>query len=148
MIDGVVRKYLPREGYGFVILSTGEEVFFHALDFFDPHNSSSGPVPGEEVEVDLAEIPADGTRLRRAVVVNRKYALLPQRGVVERFNPARGYGFIQGSGQEVFYLHRSDWLSSSEPRVGDRVHFYAGKSASHAKRLRACYVTLDLPEAP
>jgi len=136
-VIGYVRKYVPNGTYGF--LTTGEgDVFFHLWVF----NTLGGPPPivGEVVDVTLGGM--DNTRgLPRAELVSRVSVPETQEGILEKFDATRGYGFITSRSGGVYYAHKSDMDSSSVPRVGDRVRFYAMSVGVGGQRPRACHIS-------
>lgn len=154
-----VLKYIPDRMFGFVVDDSGQEVFFH-LGSFDPgsvwltpslctscHYSGSclwasfppPPILGEEVDVVLDTRPAkDADKAPRAVKVARRVGPPTMTGVVDTFDPQRGYGFVKGEEDGVSYhLHSSEILDGRIPRPGQRVMFFAGLRTG---KPRACHV--------
>lgn len=143
----IVSKYIPSHLYGFVSDGTGPDVYFHLGDF-DPGGSwpdhgmpfnpgfdwsSPPPIQGEQVDVVNA---ANGLRASR---VTRVVAPTVVNGVVDSFDPNRGYGFVRGDNHVVYYLHRSEMVGTYFPTSGTRVVFFAGARGSNP---RACYVQM------
>lgn len=149
-----VHKYIPARLFGFAIADDGSQIFFH-LGAFDPGKHSNNPpcigcpdctwgqmppppILGEKVEVQLdASIPASENRAPRALRVRRLATPVILSGVVETFDPYRGYGFIKGSDGNSYHLHKSEIVEGRLPFVGMKVKFYAGQRKD---KPRACYV--------
>jgi cold shock CspA family protein len=135
-VVGHVRKYVPTGNYGFVTTGDGD-IFFHLWVF----KTLGGPPPiiGEVVDVSL--IPTTNTRgLPRAESVERVSLPESQMGMLEKFDPTRGYGFISST-RGVYYAHKSDMDPSATPKAGDRVRFYAMPVGAGGQRPRACHIT-------
>lgn len=141
-MNAYIRKYVPNGSYGFICDPTIGDVFFHSWVF----DTAGGPPPivGEAVSVVLGSTPSDGG-LPRADVVKRVSPVSEKTGVVSKFDPVRGYGFVKDPSGEVFYLHKSDIAEGVQVAAGVRVRFYAsgGGPQDSGKRPRACYVTFD-----
>jgi len=153
-----VHKYIPERLFGFVIDDSGHEAFFH-LGVFDPgavwashthcetcpHRgcpwSAMPPPPilGEEVDVEMDPHPTDKSsgRAPRAARVTRRVGPPVMTGIVETFDPQRGYGFIKGEDGSSYHLHASEILDGRIPRQGQGVMFFAGVRQD---RPRACHV--------
>ena len=103
-----VCKYLPEKLYGFVADEQGNEVFFHLGAFQPGDNAMVSPPPpvlGERVEVEIDEESRAGKRAPRAKRVVRVASPIQIEGIVESFDPSRGYGFIAGEDGQVYHLH-------------------------------------------
>jgi len=150
-----VGKYIPEKLYGFATVPDGSEVFFH-LGVFQPggpwppalhcRNCTKScfwpttpppPILGELVAVAVEEEPPARGKSPRAVRVERLEAPTPLMGEVESFDGTRGYGFVLGSDNVAYHLHKSELLDSRIPRVSQQVMFYAGLRRN---RPRACHV--------
>jgi len=131
-----VSSYLVDLMYGFLLLEGGETVFFY-LDSFDSGEflyGSPPPIPGELVEVEV--YPETRKKNRRAKKVVRVEEPLYLHGIVVKFNPKRGFGFIKWSGGECFF-HLSD-VKGFTIRIGTEVSFFLGKKE---EKFRACYLS-------
>ena len=141
-----VVMYTPAKMYGFCNLSDedpAEKVFFHAGVFEAgqwPGLEERPPPPltGEEVLVEVQAGP-HADKSPRAIRVVRLHEPKPLTGIVDTFNPDSGWGFVQASDGQSYYLHRSEVEEGRLPLVGQAVSFYAG---SKRGRPRACYVRL------
>jgi cold shock CspA family protein len=135
-----VVKYVPTKLYGFVQKETEPEVFFHIRSFsWGCLPTYPPPVIGEEVEVEWdPDLMIEG-KAPKAKRVSRLFSFLPSIGVVEDFNPQRGYGFIRTADGRSHYLHRSEMTDGKLPLAGMRVTFFEGFKEG---RTRACYVSL------
>lgn len=135
-----IAKFFPSKLYGFVALPSGEEAFFHVGDFSPGDWENPLPIPGELVEVKSEIEYRKGRTAPRVSGLLRTEAPTYVRGVIETFNPEKGWGFALGENQESYYLHRSEFLSTEKiPQVGGQVRFYAGTKKN---RNRACYIEL------
>lgn len=122
-----VRKYIPQQNCGFA--SDGEvDLHFHLGIFHHGGGEFIPPIIGEEVSV----LKTDSRVLR----VCRTTKPAKQHGVVRRFNPKRGFGFIQTDAGE-YYLHRSEVIGGKVPLKGERVEFYCSQQGDTP---RACHV--------
>ena len=141
-----VKKYFPDGLYGFVEGADGGDIYFH-LSAFDPGayvgDAPVPPVVNEMVEVSVNE---HGTADR----VERAKSPEHVRGEVDWFNEHLGYGFIY-SGDERFYLHRTEVLDGRLPLKGRAVSFFVAESEpnpmstdSGATLRRACYVRVEV----
>lgn len=94
------------------------------------------PILGEEVdvEVDLPDEPGD--KAPRAERVTRVHPPLPLQGVVDNFDPFKGFGFVVVD-DVSYHLHRSEMIDGKIPLVGQRVSFYGG---TRQDRPRAVHV--------
>jgi cold shock CspA family protein len=149
-----VLKYIPDRMYGFLGDASGSEVFFHLRVFHpqfgwtrsvhcatchvSPCDWSEFPPPpilGEKVSVDL-----DVTAPKpRALVVHRIETPVAVLGLVDTFDPLRGYGFVRGKDGITYHLHRSEVTEGRLPLPGQEVMFYAGVRKD---RPRACHVRI------
>ena len=151
-----VHKYIPERLYGFVQDEAGRQVFFHLGSFMSGQApgmemacascTTSGctwaempapPILGEEVDVDVDFEDSLDERAPRAVRVLRVNTPTPLRGVVEIFDPLRGFGFIRTPSGESYHLHKSEVIEGRLPVVGRRVSFYGGLRQG---KPRACHV--------
>jgi len=128
--------YSPDRMYGFVE-SGRERVFFHLEAFMvGSWTPAPPPIVGEEVRVDYA--PNEGSeKAPRARLVARIHEPVFVTGVVETFNPDKGWGFAKGEDGESYYLHRSEVEGGRLPLPGQQVRFFRGAKKG---RPRACYV--------
>jgi len=154
-------KYIPERMYGFAADPSGLEVFFH-LGVFDPkmkgpvvpvchkcHRTdciswdwaSPPPILGENVLVTLPDIIVLG-RAPRALRVERMDVPEMRIGVVQAFDPLRGYGFISGD-TTLYHLHRSEMLDGHMPMPGNTLVFYVG---TRLDRPRACHIKVCVCE--
>jgi len=132
--------YSPERMYGFC--ATGDaKVFFHREAFhagsWENIPTAPPPIIGEEVEVECTATASDTERAPRAQVVRRLHKPVRIRGVVETFNPVKGWGFVQGDDGQSYYLHRSEVEGGRLPLPKQEVFFYSGHKND---RPRACYV--------
>jgi len=154
----VVTKYLPDKLFGFAE-GSDLRVFFHLRVFttaaFLPQapyrcltcpqaprcqwgHITPPPILGEQVQVTVAEGSTQTSgQDPPATQVIRVAAPEGRSGVVETFDPDRGYGFILGGDDKSYHLHRSEILDGRLPIQGQRVVFYAGMREG---RPRACHV--------
>lgn len=132
-----VSKYIPQGLYGFLEDSDRCRLFFH-LSEFRSIGAPAIPIVGEEVEIQRS-VP-HGDKSPRAYGVRRLAPPLFLEGVVSRFDPNTGYGFIVVGGQSYF-LHRSEFESGALPSVGSRVTFYACQPKG-PQVPRACHAVL------
>lgn len=136
-----VCKYLPEKLYGFVSDDDGHEIFFH-LGAFHPGDSTYDtpppPILGEPVEVEIDENSQDGKapRAKRVIRLTQPEKI---KGVVESFDPARGYGFITGEDGVSYHLHMSEVLDGKLPLHQRKVTFYKG---TRMGKPRACFVKI------
>ena len=161
MTDGVRRmrvdKYIPGRMFGFLIAETGPQVFFHlrafhpgaapATPFTCPNcktrpcdwlGTAPPPIIGETVDATLESDPVRPESLR-AATVTRIVVPEPVLGTVETFDGPRGFGFIRGSDQRSYYLHRSEVVEGRIPIVGQQVMFY---TAARVDKARACHIRI------
>ena len=150
-----VGKYIPDKLYGFAVAEDGSEVFFH-LGVFQPGGpwtapercqqctkecawptTPPAPILDELVAVTVEEESPTRGKSPRAARVERLQPPTPLVGEVESFDGGRGYGFVRGSDETVYHLHKSELLDSRIPRIGQQVMFYAGLRRD---RPRACHV--------
>lgn len=133
-----IAKFFPSKLYGFVALPTGEEAFFHAGGFSPGKWEEPLPIPGEEVELTSEVEYRKGRSAPRISSLVRVQAPTLLRGIVESFNPEKGWGFALGEDQVSYYIHRSEFVETAKiPHPGGQVRFYAGFKNSKA---RACYI--------
>jgi len=129
-----IQMYTPKGLYGFLSNPDGEDIYFH-LSVFDPgpyHGTAPiPPIVGESVEIVM-----EGGKLLQC---NRIVTPSVKTGVVDWFDPNKGYGFISFEGQQVF-LHRSEVLEGRLPLQGRRVSFYMSDCAEEPKR--ACHISV------
>lgn len=127
----VVRKYIPGQMFGFV--SDGQaDLFFH-VGIFRPGKEKISPVVGEEVEVSIDE----SREKPRVVAVRRLQPPKKLQGKIVKFNPQKGFGFIQDESGDRYYLHKSEMVKGY-PIVGWTVEFFVG--TDRKAFLRACHV--------
>jgi len=154
-----ILKYIPEGLYGFAADDSGQ-VFFH-LGSFDPGgpwmfhprcstcpkegcpwgHTSPPPVLGEPVQVELGDTPAGDGQAPRAVKVTRIHAPLTVEGFVVAFDAPRGFGFIRGTDEVSYHLHRCEMVDGRLPQLGQRVMFYAGMRQG---KPRACHARICL----
>lgn len=134
-----VALYSPDRMYGFAE-GEGQRVFFHVESFvfgqWQGVDQPPPPIIGEEVMVEHGEA-THPDKAPRATKVERVNPPLFLRGVVESFNPDKGWGFAKGSDGDSYFLHRSEVLENKIPLPGQEVSFYRGFKKG---RPRACYV--------
>jgi cold shock CspA family protein len=136
-----VELYSPERMYGFV--EAGDErVFFHLESFvagsWPTVEHPPPPIIGEEVQVEYDPNPGDSAdRAPRARRVTRVEPPIAITGVVETFNPNKGWGFARGADGESYYLHRSEVEDGRLPLPNQEVTFYRGRKRG---RPRAVYV--------
>lgn len=132
--------YLEEKGYGFVEDESGKRYFFRGEHFFRRGPDSPMPVSGEVVSVGHTEDREGGSPVAKEIKRSSPVVLVS--GVVESFDPAKGWGFIREYGNQTkVYLHVSDLSEGWIPIKGSRVKFYKGWKKS---RPRACYVKEDV----
>lgn len=83
----------------------------------------------------------EGGRTLRARGVVRRVRAEPEVGVVVRFDPNVGYGFLESREGKSFFLHRSEFLRGELPYIGMRVRFYASKDYQSVPR--ACHPVIE-----
>ena len=127
----VVEFYSVERGYGF--LSDGvSRFYFRAEDFLLESQDDPPPITGEPVEV-------EDTKEGKARGIRRKSQPVVRHGVVESFDPQKGWGFIrefESNGKRLF-LHRSEMQQNWMPIKGTAVEYYEGQSR---ERPRACHI--------
>jgi cold shock CspA family protein len=154
-----VLKYIPSRMFGFLTEDGIQQVFFHLRTFrpgavplnFPPcsgcslqtcdwASSAPPPIAGEMVDAIMESDPAhlNQTRAREVWRVDQP---TPQSGCVETFDAHRGWGFIRGGDNHVYYLHRSEITEGRIPIIGQRVMFYVAQQQDKA---RACHVKVCL----
>lgn len=150
-----VSKYIPNKLYGFAGDDTGFEVFFH-LGSFQPGpelviqrcqtctvegcSLTSAPPPpilGEAVVATCDPEVRSGDSPPRASRVLRVTSPVLVHGVVDIYEPTRGYGFIRGTDSVSYHLHQSEVTDGRLPLKGSHVVFFAG---TRNNRPRACHV--------
>lgn len=134
-----VDLYVPTKLYGFCEDDEGFRVFFHMGAFRpggDPMGTPVPPVLGEPVDVEHQPAEEEG-KAPRATSVTRLTQPTLLEGVVESFNPTRGWGFVKAPDGTSCYLHRSEVQDGRLPAADQRVQFYMGLKEG---RPRACYV--------
>lgn len=114
-------------------LEEGETVFFYIDSFESGDSSGIPPIPGEIVSVEI--YPVSDKKLRRAKKVLRMETPQLCQGVIRKFNPKRGFGFIRWKKGECFF-HRSD-ADGFFPCIGEEVSFFLGRRETN---YRACYL--------
>lgn len=149
-------KYIPNRLFGFAGDDSGFEVFFH-LGAFHPGpelldhprcnqcpNDGCGlsstpppPILGELVIATCDENPSEATNRPRATSVSRITVPTQVAGIVDIYDPARGYGFVRGTDGVSYHLHQSEIADGRMPLTGGSVVFFAGMRNS---RPRACHV--------
>ena len=149
-----IYKYIPDRLYGFAQTASGSQVFFHLGAFFPgdvvPDNmkcancsnctwaqSSPPPILGEEVDVTYEEDLSGEGRAPRADKVVRLTTPVSLQGIVETFDPYKGYGFIKGSNGMSYHLHKSEVVEGRLPLKEMQVKLYVG---IRMNKPRACYV--------
>jgi len=131
-MDMVVDMYSITQGYGFC--TDGYiQVFFRVEDFVKLHPSEPQPILGESVQVTLS-FQGDNTR---ATSLKRLKSPQPITGTVTSFDSNKGWGFVSNA-LGTYFLHKSDFVNSFVPIIGNTVSFYSGRKKD---KLRACYVT-------
>ena len=118
-------------------------MFFQSKDFHPGYSGGlevvAPPIIGEPVNVVYS--PTDEQdRPPRARSVRRVEPPVLLEGVVDTFNPKKGWGFALTPDGVSYYLHRSEVLGGSLPLPGDKVFFYGGWKKG---RPRACYVRVQ-----
>lgn len=152
-----VVKYIPERMIGFVNdLKSGSDVYFHLGDF-DPkgpwvgleHTCSKDrvitfnweappPILGEPVEVVLFDNSTrDGSKAPHAQRVVRINPPVHLTGIVESFDPRKGYGFVRGGDGITYYLHRSEMIDQHTPHKGSLVMFFAGSRQGNPRAIHA-----------
>jgi len=148
-----VVKYIPNRMIGFVKDSCGgSDVYFHLGDF-DPKGpyldhvcpnqalnfnwGSPPPILGESVDVTFRNVHTTTGKAPKAHRVIRKEAPVHLCGVVESFDPRKGYGFVRGGDGVIYYLHWSEVLDQHMLYAGSLVMFFHG---SRHGRPRAIHV--------
>ena len=130
-----VELYSPDRMYGFAEFGQ-DRVFFHLEAF----HAEGGPPPiiGEEVEVELGpDVETGADKAPRALRVRRVVVPVRIEGVVESFNPEKGWGFVKGVDGVSYYLHRSEVEDGRLPLPNQQATFFKGFKRD---RPRACYV--------
>uniref|UniRef100_A0A7S2J857 CSD domain-containing protein n=1 Tax=Alexandrium andersonii TaxID=327968 RepID=A0A7S2J857_9DINO len=121
--SGKVKSFNPSKGWGFIELD-GIDVFVHQKFCTD-----GVPVVGDAVTFDLEQ--DEKTQVgHKAVNVSGCTGKKPgaagtgaNSGVVKSFNHAKGWGFIEMEGSDIF-LHVKDVVQKeTSPQVGDKVTF-------------------------
>ena len=155
-LSWVVIKYIPEKLYGFAAeTQTGQQVFFH-LGVFRPGvmtlsaenppcrsgvcvwpEVSPPPILGEPVRVSILPNQKSTGRAPKANLVERLRSPMPIAGIVETFDSSRGFGFIQGSDETMYHLHKSEVLEGRIPLSSQMVIFFPG---IRQDRPRACHV--------
>lgn len=119
MGTGVVKWFNPTKGFGFITQdSGGDDLFVHRREVREPFDGIL--TEGDKVTFDEITTPrgaAAANVMREGIATNREAGL---KGVVRRFSPEKGYGFITlDNGRDVF-VHR-DHIRGGILRDGDRV---------------------------
>lgn len=126
----VVEMFSITQGYGFC--TDGYlQVFFRVEDFTKNHPQEPQPILGEIVNVELIVEPQP--KAKRVVRTQTPQLLT---GTVLSFDSAKGWGFAHNH-LGNFFIHKSDFLESFVPIIGNTVSFYSGKKKN---KLRACYI--------
>jgi len=130
-MEMVVEMFSITQGYGFC--TDGYiQVFFRVEDFVKLHVSEPQPILGETVIVEL-DLQTENTR-----AISLRRIKTPQiiTGTVSSFDSVKGWGFVTNT-IGTYFLHKSDFLHSFVPIIGNTVSFYGGRKKD---KLRACYV--------
>jgi len=129
-----VSAYNPAEGFGFCAKEDDptEEVFFHAEAFRRVRPGGPLPILGETVT--LGRIKEGGGRRPAALEVTRSVEPPLLQGEVTRFDPARGWGFLDYCADPVFF-HRAECRRSWVPLAGQPVEFYMGTTRGKPRAL-------------
>ena len=131
--------YLEEKGYGFIEDESGKRYFFRGEHFFRRGPDYPMPVSGEVVSVGKVEDRDGGSSVAKEI--KRSSTIEETSGVVESFDPKKGWGFIREYGNQTkVYLHVSDTPEGWIPIKGSRVKFYKGWKKG---RPRACYAKED-----
>lgn len=156
-----VHKYISSKLYGFLKLpGEDQQVFFHLGEFVPgaspnlrcdtcPEDGCSWsdapppPITGElvEVTVDLASARSGkAPRASRVVRVDHPEA---HQGVVETYDPTRGFGFIRDADGNSYYVHKTEVLDGRMPLKDAKVMFYTGpQQGQESDRPRACHIRI------
>lgn len=120
-----VSAFNPAEGFGFCAKEDNptEEIFFHAEAFRRARPGGPLPILGEVVT--LGRIKEGGGRRPAALEVTRSAEPPLLQAKVVRFDPARGWGFLEYGGESVFF-HRAECRRSWVPLPDQQVEFYMG----------------------
>jgi|UniRef100_A0A7S4D3A3 cold shock CspA family protein len=159
---GLVKSFNTTKGYGFVVLSSGEEALVNAVNIVDGVALQQNDV----VDFDLQVTPKG----KRAINVTKSLSALPNQpqaqsfantgplavvpatasapvgggtretGTVKSYNPTKGYGFIytaQGDEALVYkdHIHGTETLEASETVEYEIMHSGKGKRAINVKKL-------------
>ena len=64
-------------------------------------------------------------------------------GIISKWNPERGFGFIRLANGRDHFMHISQWLSDEAPAVGVHVLFELGSSINPTKGPQAVNVSIE-----
>eukprot|EP01059_Diplonema_ambulator_P027820 TRINITY_DN464_c0_g1_i3.p1 TRINITY_DN464_c0_g1~~TRINITY_DN464_c0_g1_i3.p1 ORF type:complete len:286 (+),score=47.77 TRINITY_DN464_c0_g1_i3:143-1000(+) len=117
-LKGVVKSWKHGKAMGFIKGGDGKDVYCHASAF------NGGTLkPGKEVYYDLVN---DGTKTRRAVAFNVSgpgvCPLGALTGTIEKWIPAKGYGFVSLENGENAFIHMSE-VANGYCEVGKTIRF-------------------------
>lgn len=119
MGTGTVKWFNPTKGFGFITQDNGgADLFVHRREVREPFDGIL--TEGDKVAFDETETPrgaAASNVMREGIASNRAAGL---KGVVRRFSPEKGYGFITLDGGQDVFVHR-DHIRGGTLREGDRV---------------------------
>jgi cold shock protein len=119
MGTGTVKWFNPTKGFGFITQDNGgADLFVHRREVREPFDGIL--TEGDKVSFDETETPrgaAASNVMREGIASNREAGL---KGVVRRFSPEKGYGFITLDGGQDVFVHR-DHIRGGTLREGDRV---------------------------
>lgn len=113
--EGVVKKFLDEEGYGFIETESSEDNVFFCGGDTDGETFRAG----DRVRFDLAETLRRPRALNLEVMERNK-----EEGIVDWFSEKRGYGFIQlpDDGLDDVFVHATD-VKGGPLSEGDSVGF-------------------------
>jgi cold shock protein len=119
MGTGTVKWFNPTKGFGFITQDDGgADLFVHRREVREPFDGIL--TEGDKVSFEETMTPrgaAASNVMREGIASNREAGL---KGVVRRFSPEKGYGFITLDGGQDVFVHR-DHIRGGTLREGDRV---------------------------
>ncbi len=140
----MVETYNPKKQFGFCVSRDGtQRAFFHISTFLD---TTLPPIPGELVEVTLLGLSLPPTKegpSSKAKFVQRLHPPIVAQGRVRSFDSNTGWGFVEGEGGLVYFLHQADIMDTRIPVIGTAVKFCVGSSKGTGGRPRAVAVVLS-----